>query len=185
MNGPSHAGRDPRRRTRFRLAAPAAVLASATLLAAACGGSPSTTARVPTLQDMTTNALTFAKCMRAHGVPDFPDPTVQDNAQAKGVRFEVSASIRNSPQFQPATKVCQKQAGFGQLSPAVLQAMMTAALKFAECMRSHGVTNYPDPVDEGNKIQLGPGPGSSFAKDSPRAQAARRACAPLLPNGGP
>jgi len=54
----------------------AAILAAVTavaLLAAACGGSSVTTsAGLPTLQDITAQALAYAKCMRSHGVNELP-----------------------------------------------------------------------------------------------------------------
>jgi hypothetical protein len=63
--------------------------------------------------------------------------------------------------------------------------MMNSALKFAECMRSHGISNYPDPVNNGRNIQIGPGPSSGIDMNSARFKAAQKACYPLLPNGGP
>jgi hypothetical protein len=173
---------------RFRLGALTAVLASAALLAAACSGSSSTatTPQLPTVQGMTTKALAYAQCMRSHGITNFPDPTVVDNAHEKGVGFSMPASFdTGSPQFKSAAKACQKQTGFGHPSPAMLQALMADGLKFAECMRSHGITNFPDPVQHGNNIQLGPGPGSGTDTNSPRYKAAQKACVYLLPNGGP
>ena len=47
--------------------------------------------------------LRLAKCLRAHGVPDFPDPTSQ------GIRISPSSGIDlNSPAFLAAQKSCQK-----------------------------------------------------------------------------
>jgi hypothetical protein len=47
--------------------------------------------------------LHFAKCMRAHGVPNMPDPTSQ------GLRFSPSSGINpNSPAFLAAQKRCQR-----------------------------------------------------------------------------
>jgi hypothetical protein len=190
MNDESGAGRHARRRMRFRPAALTAVLAGAALLAAACGGSSSTSgsstaAQIPTLQSMTTRALAYAQCIRSHGIPNFPDPTVQDNAHEKGVGFSVPGSLSNSPQYKAAAKACQKKTGFGQPNPAVLQAMMADALKFSACMRSHRITNYPDPVENGHGIQMGPGPNSGIDTSSPQFKAAQKACVYLLPNGGP
>jgi hypothetical protein len=190
MNDRSGTGRVAQRRARFRLGALTAVLACTAVLAAACGGSSSTsgsgaTAQIPTLQSMTTKALAYAQCMRSHGIQNFPDPTVQDSAQRKGVGFSIPGNIQNSPQFKSAAKACQKQTGFGQPNPAVLQAMMANALKFAGCMRSHGVANYPDPVENGHGIQLGPGPNSGIDTSSASFKAAQKACVYILPNGGP
>ena len=186
MNDGSGAGRDTQRRARFRLATLAAALAATIALASACGSSSSTTAQLPTLQSMTNKALVYAQCMRSHGISTFPSPTVQDNAHAKGVGFSMPSGIdTGSPQFKSAAEACKKQSGFGVISQAMIEAAMSNGLKFAECMRSHGISAYPDPVDKGSFIQIGPGPDSGIDTNSARFQAARKACVPLLPNGGP
>jgi hypothetical protein len=48
-------------------------------------------------------------------------------------------------------------------------------------MRSHGVSNFPDPSAGGN-IQIS---GSGINLDSPAFKAAQSACSKLLPGGGP
>jgi hypothetical protein len=49
--------------------------------------------------------LKAAACMRRHGIPDFPDPTFQNN----GVTFNIPASIDpNSPHVQNALPICRK-----------------------------------------------------------------------------
>ena len=186
MNDGSGAGRDTQRRARFRLDALTAVLAATIVLASACGSSSSTTAQLPTLQSMTNKALVYAQCMRSHGIQNFPSPTVQDNAHAKGVGFKMPSGIdTSSPQFTSAAEACRKQSGFGVISQAMIEAAMSNGLKFAECMRSHGISAYPDPVDKGSFIQVGPGPGGGIDMNSARYQAARKACVLLLPDGGP
>jgi hypothetical protein len=57
----------------------------------------------------------------------------------------------------------------------------TQLLRFAECMRSHGVPSFPDP--SGNGIHIGP--NSGVDPSSPAFKAARSACGRLLPGGGP
>jgi hypothetical protein len=60
-------------------------------------------------------ALRMAACMRSHGVPDFPDPTVQTGPGGKGVSIGINAGGPNgggglnpqSPAFQSAQKACQ------------------------------------------------------------------------------
>jgi hypothetical protein len=53
---------------------------------------------------------------------------------------------------------------------------------FAECMREHGIEDFPDPtIDEDGGIQFqGPGPGDV---DRPTLDAAMQACEDLLPEG--
>jgi hypothetical protein len=53
--------------------------------------------------------------------------------------------------------------------------------KFAACMRSHGVPNFPDPNGQG-AISISPSTGVN--PDSPKFRAAQQACEKLLPNGG-
>jgi hypothetical protein len=46
-----------------------------------------------------------ARCMRSHGVPDFPDPTFENNS----VKFNIPSSIDpNSPQAKNAAAICVK-----------------------------------------------------------------------------
>lgn len=56
------------------------------------------------------------------------------------------------------------------------------ALKFAECMRSHGVPNFPDPSGGGG-IHFAV--GSGLNPFSPSFKTAQAHCARLLPGGGP
>src|ERR1700744_959348 len=55
-------------------------------------------------------------------------------------------------------------------------------LKFAGCMRAHGVSNFPDPSSSGG-IDIAP--GSGLDPQAPAFQAAQKACGKLLPGGGP
>lgn len=165
----------------------AAVVAGIALLAPACGGgSSASSADMPSLSTITNQALAYAKCMRSRGIPNFPDPTVQDSATTKGVGFSIPSGVdQNSPQFQSAAKTCRKQTGFGHITAAQIQAGMNAALKFSECMRSHGITSFPDPVEHGGNIQIGPGPDSGIDLHSAQFKAANKACQLLMPGGGP
>lgn len=52
-------------------------------------------------------ALAMSRCMRAHGVPNFPDPTFQNGPNGGvGVRIGGSGLDPNSPAFQAASKAC-------------------------------------------------------------------------------
>jgi hypothetical protein len=62
-------------------------------------------------------ALEMASCMRAHGVPNFPDPIVQAGPKGSvGVQINTAGGgpNPNSPSFQAASKICMpilQQAG--------------------------------------------------------------------------
>jgi hypothetical protein len=54
------------------------------------------------------DALTFARCMRSHGVPNFPDPTA--NPASGRVQFVISGSSGidlNSPQTLDKARTCE------------------------------------------------------------------------------
>jgi hypothetical protein len=58
-------------------------------------------------------------------------------------------------------------------------------LKFSDCMRSHGITNFPDPSTRGGGIDFRITPSSGITPFSPALKAAQKACRHLLPGGGP
>jgi hypothetical protein len=58
------------------------------------------------------SALNFSKCMRSHGVPNFPDPEFHHSGGGVGIRIGSkkggpSGIDPNSPQFRAAQKACQ------------------------------------------------------------------------------
>jgi hypothetical protein len=133
----------------------AAVLA---LLAAACSASPSSSgAGSPGAGDSSSSpsAVAYSHCMRSHGVPNYPDPSngqlPKGGAQAFGVSSSVFSAAQSACQnLLPDAGSFQEQASqctlAGDCPPAVVQQMMTTDRKFAQCMRSHGVPNWPDPT---------------------------------------
>jgi hypothetical protein len=56
-----------------------------------------------------------------------------------------------------------------------------APIRFAQCMREHGMTWFPDPQPDSHQIQIKVPPGQDKAK----VDAAMKACQKFLPNGGP
>ncbi len=131
-------------------------------------------------------ALAFAGCMRSHGVPDFPDPTASGVVRL-GARVDPS-----SPAFQAAQKACDKLlprgAKGGVPSPAEQAKMQEGALKFSQCMRTHGVPSFPDPGVSGGGVKIEK--GSGIDPNSPQFKAAQRTCQSDLPrppgaSGGP
>jgi hypothetical protein len=57
-----------------------------------------------------------------------------------------------------------------------------AGVKYSECMRSHGVSHFPDPTPQGG---LSGGPPSTTELQSPTFISASNTCVKLLPHGGP
>lgn len=118
----------------------------------------------------------FSQCMRTHGVAGFPDP-------GSGGRLAINANSLgmdpNSPTFQNAQKACQSHLpNGGKVSPSQQAAMEQQALKFSQCMRAHGIANFPDPQfhssNGGGGVSLQLPPGTD--PQSPQFQAAQSAC---------
>ena len=120
-------------------------------------------------------ALAFARCMRSHGVPNYPDPTssglVKESLQQLGV---------SSSRFQSASSDCSHllpNGGSGP-NPAQVQQVRAQALEFSQCVRSHGVPNFPDPGSDGRI----PDPATvGIDQGSPKFEAANQACRKYRP----
>lgn len=163
------------------------VLAGLAVGVAACGGGPSGSNSSATTNaagssggsssgGSTNNAqLVFAECMRSHGVTNYPDPTSSGGA----VHFGGSTGINpNSATFQAASQACAKYQSGGNAAPSQ-GGSSDPLLKFAICMRSHGITDFPDPTSAGLILPR------SMDTQSPTFEAAGSACQKLLPGGGP
>ena len=85
--------------------------------------------------------------MRAHGVRDFPDPDSSGNFDLSGGGDLNPAN----PTYQAAAQACRSLGSAGKDSaPALSPQQIAASVKFAQCMRNHGVSNYPDPDSSGH-----------------------------------
>ncbi len=128
---------------------PLAAIATVSVLAAGCGGGSSTASGTRTTATQS-GALAYARCMRSHGVSNFPDPTSSGGNHKEAI---VSAlqEIGNS-QAQAAQTACMHvnggSPGTGQ-SSAQSQVRAAAMLAFAACVRARGFPNFPDPTNLG------------------------------------
>jgi hypothetical protein len=123
--------------------------AAFSLLAAGCGGGSATTAATTTTATQN-GALAYARCMRSHGVRNFPDPTASGRAD-KEAAVSALQEVGNS-QAQAAQTDCIHVNGGGPgtgQSAAQSQPHTAAMLAFARCLRSHGFPNVPDPTSSG------------------------------------
>ena len=180
MNNTSGRDRAPRR-------ASALAAAAVAVLATACGSSAVSTADPPTYAQ----EIALVGCMRTHGVPNFPDPSASGSFSltAQGSLVGAGGSVNiNSSQVQKAYGDCRHLLpggpSLGQLEQDVQQEAqaqaqaLPAELKYSQCMRSHGVPNFPSPG------QASPPAGSSPVNiNSPQFTAAAAACQHTLPAG--
>jgi hypothetical protein len=159
-----------------------AALLAAGLVVAGCGGGGGGTGTTSSQQAFNNSAVKFSQCMREHGISNFPDPTAQGNLQLKA--GPGTGIDPQSAQFKAAQQACQKYSpkNGATFDRAKAQQMEQAALKFAQCMRAHGV-NFPDPQfrNGGAQVTFG-GPGIN--PNDPKFKAAQQACSKDLPQGG-
>jgi hypothetical protein len=122
------------------LAASAATLA---LTVAGCGGSGDSKTSSSSSNSNLEKAVRYAQCMRENGLTDFPDPD-------KNGKFVIPAGGpgRDTSQFKKAQQACKSQEPPGiKDNPAEIAKAQASWLKFANCMRQHGIQDFPDPKD--------------------------------------
>jgi hypothetical protein len=162
MTGTAQSATGGRKRAtaRWRQAGPLiVVLVAAAVLAAACGGA-SHDAASSSVDGTRESGILFTSCMRSHGVSNFPDPV-------PGGGFDVPRGIKTQPQFSPAFRTCRRDLPGGVTSPKRVN--IREQLSFASCVRSHGITGFPDPLPGG-------GFDITFNTNSPQFEAAARVC---------
>jgi hypothetical protein len=142
--------------------------------------------------------------MRTHGVPQFPDLGshggfgIQLAAHGAGASVTVDGHTLNvsGPAFERAMRECAK---YGPKGPAIsgsqLAKIRRGALRMAQCMRSHGVPDFPDPQvtvgpgGHGIGIRIGGpkvgGVAGGIDPSSPAFQKAQKTCGALLGGYGP
>ena len=136
---------------------------------AACGGSPSNGVAGSGSTTTTSKAarssahgstgamglLAYSSCMRSHGVPNVPDPTTnegvpKETAQQLGVsQSQVQAAQSDCTRLLPAQETLS-----GTNNQTITVAQQQYFLKVASCMRSHGVTNFPEPSFFGGSVEF-------------------------------
>ena len=177
----------------------AAAVAGTTVLAAGCGAGTkapsvasiatpgSTTTSVarsaggPTTGKSYSGEVAYSRCMRSHGLPNFPDPS---SAGHLVVRAHSGGDLNpSSPQYQSADQACRHQLPHGgQATPAQQRQELERFLRYARCMRSHAIPNFPDPTLSAGVISVMLR-GTGIDPASPRYQSAQHACRSLSPGG--
>lgn len=132
--------------------------------AAAAGG-----AARPGSEEEMQQHLRFAQCMRSNGVPEFPDPKVNSEG---GINISLPEGV-SKEKVDAAEQKCQQYLPNGgepqKADPKTLEQLRT----YAQCMRSNGIPNFPDPTDSG--LQIDP-QKLGLEPDDPRMKAAEEAC---------
>ncbi|MFI7542872.1 hypothetical protein [Actinoplanes sp. NPDC049599] len=143
---------------------------------ASAGGTPAASAGASAAADRDEDApLKFSQCMREQGLTWFPDPKPDGGLQIKVPKGTDKAKV------DAAMAACKQWApGGGDHGPADPE-LLEQARRMAQCMREHGVPDFPDPQADGSvrldgdKIGMGPG--------DPAFDQADEACAQFRPQG--
>jgi hypothetical protein len=128
------------------------------------------------------NPMAYAQCMRNNGVPDFPDP--------RGGGFSVSGNMSGTTvngvtlqetqaQYSTAEQACRQYQGAQNAGGPASPQQQQAALAYAQCMRAHGVPDFPDPKVTAHSFTVHIPSGTDA--QSPQFQAAQTACQSLMP----
>ena len=124
--------------------------------------------------------------MRAQGVTNSPAPSSGGHIQIQsggpgGPHGGSNGLDPNNPTFQAAQTACQ------HLMPAPSAAeqhqAFSNALKQSQCMRAHGITDFPDPQSSNGRISMSirGGAGSDLDPNNPLFQRAQAICMPNAP----
>jgi hypothetical protein len=85
-------------------------------------------------------ATKYSECMRANGVVDFPDPNAEGDFPYGGVSVSKTTWVS-------AVDACKALEPSGWPTEAQrTPEQQAAALEFAQCVRDHGVPDFPDPA---------------------------------------
>jgi len=144
------------------------------------GGSRSATATTSSQDAAAAAVRAVVQCMRSNGMPNLPDPQIDANGQVKFPQGtpEPSESVLRACR-SVIDRLPPSARGESQRNPAD----MPALLRFGQCMREHGVADFPDPRADGVFYLAGTnarreiyGTGRSKQPPSSRASLALEAC---------
>lgn len=170
-----------------------AVVALGVMLAGCSGGAPSPTAATAGTQPSSTvapaggsgasgssplaQAVAYSQCMRSHGVSNFPDPVQTPDG---GYGYRTNGIDPNSAAFQGALQACKAlPSPWNSTGQQLTSAQQQAWLNWAQCIRAHGLPNFPDPTFSGSEVH-----DSGVASNSPQLQQAMGACKAQRPSVG-
>ena len=157
-------------------------LAMVALLGAACSsalaGSGSKTSGSPRDE-----AVKFAACMRANGVTQFPDPDASGQLTIDGIANR-SKLDTDSAAFTQAMSACKELQPAGFTGSTRSSEQQAAALKFAQCIRDNGVTDFPDPDPDGPMVDTNRIPSAARSGGMSALNAAMQKCRGLAADAG-
>jgi hypothetical protein len=162
---------------KLRGATAAVGIALVVVVVAGCSASGGSGAATTTSGQQAATAVLreFVRCARANGMPNLPDLRLDSNGQVSVPEGtpeppkSVERACRSIWERLPASAT-----GDRGRPPADMQAL----LRYARCMREHGMADFPDPQADGRF----PLPPSLRGGKTPQFLRAMQACRQLNPN---
>jgi hypothetical protein len=145
---------------------------------AACGSDPKSSGKSDQ-EKFEEAALKHAQCLREHGV-QASDPQPGKGFQVVGKPGDDMNKLKRA---EDACKHFIDDVPPPKVDAGQQAEMTDRALKFSQCMRAHGVPDFPDPqIESGGRMTMKL--PKSIGPDNPRVQAAQKACASVGPQIG-
>jgi hypothetical protein len=124
--------------------------------------------------------VAYAHCMRSHGRSDFPDPTTSGGEISISRQGGPGSDLNtHNPTYEAAHQACRTLEPGSGLAPTLSAQKIAAEVSWARCMRSHGLSSFPDPNGQGAFDR------NKFDESSPAFQTASNACKSLKAAAGP
>ena len=178
----------------LRALAAVAMVAAVALVSAGCGsgsggGTTAGTTNRQSGRGSATNAsahakaVRFAECMRDNGVGAFPDPDASGRLTLDGV-VNGSSIDPNGAAWKQAITACKGLEPPGFAGSKATPEQMSARLEFAQCVRDHGVRDFPDPTRDGPLVDTNRIPSTATSGGMSILNAAMRACRSFASKAG-
>ena len=139
------------------------------LIATGCSSTPVETAASPS------KAVRFSECMRQNGVSEFPDPEPSGELTIDGV-LNGSSLDSESATWKQALSACKDLQPSGFTGRKATPKEQDQRLVFAQCIREHGVTDFPDPAPGDPLVDTNKIPSSNREGGMETLNAAMQAC---------
>lgn len=149
--------------------------ATVALLATACSHAPDESGSSATTSTAREKAVKFSECMRDNGVDAFPDPDASGELTIDGIANDSSVDT-DSAAFTKALRACKRLQPAGFTGHKRSTGQQRAALSFAQCMREHGVKDFPDPAVGDPLVDTNKIPSSSTKAGMTILDAAMHTC---------
>jgi hypothetical protein len=182
--------------TSVRATVTAALIGVVAVIGAGCGaggsGDPESTAPAPASAGSSSSgthasghskAVKFAECMRDNGVPAFPDPDASGDLTVDAVANGSSIDTDGAA-WKRALRACKNLQPAGFTGRKATPTQQSARLQFAQCVRRHGVKDFPDPARDAPLVDTNRIPSSATAAGMSSLNAAMRACSSFSDKAG-